>query len=425
VSATVSQTIVSSGAKALVGMSWMFAGSMLSRLVTLAGQVVLGWLLLADDFGAYAFAISVAGVVAAVRNGGTAQVIVQRGSEYAQHSGLFFKYSLAFNLVAMLALLAIGIPMWAGGSPAGLILCSMAIAIPLGTPSVLFKAKLTIDGRFQEVARIGLWSAVLWQASIVFFAWLGWGALSFVVPPLLQALYENVAGWSYVRQLPHFEQKQTWEKYLHLFRETRWLMLSAAMLAPATSGTYFMVAMLHDVATTGIYFFAFQLVVAFGTPIYGAVESVLPSIFVKMEPDRTRQVATYVRAIKAALLVGLPAAAIFSLVIPDVMHFLWQGKWDVAAPLVQVLAACVPAWIVVAIVRSLVEARGLWRLRFGIVSFYGLGGMAAAAIGAFTGAAQSVALYITAYYVCFAALLPLALAGKLGTSFLPGRVQVR
>lgn len=397
-------------------MSWMFAGSMLSRLATLAGQVVLGWLLLADDFGAYAFAISIAGVVAAVRNGGTAQVIVQRGGEYAQHSGLFFKYSLAFNLVAMLALLAIGIPMWAGGAPAGLILCSMAMAIPLGTPSVLFKAKLTIDGRFQEVAKIGLGSALLWQATIVYFAWLGWGALSFVLPPLLQALYENLAGWRYVKQLPQLRQSQTREQYLQLFRETRWLMLSAAMLAPATSGTYLVVAMLHDVATTGIYFFAFQLVVAFGTPIYGAVESVLPSLFVKMEPDRARQAATYVRAIKAALLLGLPVTAVFSLAIPDVMHFLWQGKWDVAAPLVQVLAACVPAWIVVAIVRSLVEARGLWRLRFVIVSFYGLGGMAAAAIGALTGGPQSVALFVTVYYVCFTALLPIALAKQLGTS---------
>lgn len=383
--------------------------------------MLLGWFLLPGDFGAYAFAISLTAVAAAVRNGGIAQVIVQCGSEYTRHAGLYFRYSLAFNLLAMLVLLAVGLPMWINGSPAGLILCSMAVAIPLGTPSVLFKAKLTIDGRFREVAQIGFWSAVLWQSTIAYFAWLGWGALSFVLPPLLQALYENIAGWSYAKQLPQLRQPATRQDYLHLFRETRWLMLSAAMLAPATSGTYFVVAMLHDATTTGIYFFAFQLVVAFATPIYGAVESVLPSMFVNMESDRARQVAAYVRAIKVTLLVGLPAAAVFSLVIPTIMHFTWQGKWDAAAPLAQVLAACVPAWVIVAIGRSLVEARGLWRLRFVIVSLYGIGGMAAAVIGAWTGGAQSVASFVTVYYVCFATLLPLALAKATGASFFPAR----
>lgn len=391
----------------------MFAGSLLSRVVTLAGQVALGWLLLADEFGAYAFAISITAVVAAVRNGGTAQVLIQRGHEYSTRAGLFFKYALAFNSLAMLVLLAIGIPLWMSGSPSGLILCSMAIAIPLGTPSVLFKAKLSIDGRFQEVAKISLGSALLWQASIVCFAWLGWGAFSFVLPPLLQAMYENVAGWSYVKQLPQFRQKATREEYLGLFRETRWLMLSAAMLAPATSGTYFVVAMLHDVTITGVYFFAFQLVVAFGMPIYGAVESVLPSMFVKMASDRARQLALYGRAIKLSFIVGMPVAVVFSLIVPLLMHFTWQGKWDIAAAPVQILAICVPAWIVVAIARSLVEACGMWRLRFVIVSLYGVGGMGAAAIGAFLGGTQSIALFVTIYYVCFAALLPVALAKPL------------
>lgn len=416
---------MSSGAKAIAGMSWMFAGSVLSRLTTLMGQIVLGWLLLADDFGAYAFAISITAAIAAIRNGGIAEVMVQRGGEYARDSSLFFKYSLAFNLAAMLILLAIGITMWVHGSPSGLILCSMAVAILLGTPSVLFKAKLTIEGRFHEVAKIGLGSAVLWQASIVYFAWLGWGPLSFVIPPLLQALYENLAGWFHVRQWPQLGKKATRQEYLQLFRETRWLMLSAAMLAPATSGTYFMVAMLHDVATTGIYFFAFQLVVAFSMPIYGAVESVLPSMFVKMESDRARQAAAYARALRAALLVGLPVAVAFSVVVPAAMHFTWQGKWDLAAPLVQILGACVPAWIIVAIVRSLVEARGLWRLRFAIVGSYGIGGMVAATIGALTGGAPTVALYVTIYYVCFALLLPIILSGRLGASFLLRRVHAR
>ena len=74
--------------------------------------------------------------------------------------------------------------------------------------------------------------AVVWWCWVG-FAWLGWGALSFVLPPVLQAVYENVAGWRYVKQWPRLGPAAAREDYLRLFRETRWLRLSAAMLAPA------------------------------------------------------------------------------------------------------------------------------------------------------------------------------------------------
>jgi PST family polysaccharide transporter len=408
---------VSNSAKAIGGMSWMFASSVVSRLATLAGQVVLGWLLLPDDFGAYAFAISITAATAGLRNGGTTQVLIQRGNEeYAATAGLILKFSLCFNLLAMLILLAIGIPMWVSGSASGMILCSMAIAMPLGTPGVLFKAKLTIDGRFQEIAKLTLWSAVLWQASVVCFAMLGWGALSFAIPPLLQAMYENVAGWFYVKQWPSIRQNEGRQRYLDLFRETRWLMLSAAMLAPATAGTYFVVALFNDPATVGVYFFAFQLVVAFSTPIYGAVESVLPSMLVKLESDRSRQLAAYGRALRTALIIALPVATVFALVIPTVMHFTWQAKWDAAAPLAQILTACVPAWILIAIGRSLIEARGWWRMRFVVVALYGIGGMAAAVAGALAGGLQLIAQFVTLYYIGFAVLFLIFLARRLGVA---------
>ena len=52
----------------------------------------------------------------------------------------------------------------AKGTKPGLavVLVGISLSIPLGTPAMILKARLTIDGRFRELASIGFGSAVVW-----------------------------------------------------------------------------------------------------------------------------------------------------------------------------------------------------------------------------------------------------------------------
>ena len=372
----------------------MFAGNALTRVVGLAGQILIGWLLVPEDFGVYAFALSLSTAVVALRNGGSSQVVIQRGHEYHLRAGLFLRYSLAFNLIAMVLLLGVAVPFLLRSAPAGILILGTAISLPLGTPAMLYRAKLAIDRRFRELSTIGVWSA----------------ALSFAIAPILQAGYESLAGWRYVGAIPNARQKQPKQEYVQLFRQTRWIMLSDAAVALATSGVYFVVGVLTDTRTVGAFFIAFQLVVAVSLPVYGAMETVFPPLLSQLGSDTARQISAYSRILRITVVASVPLSIACALALPVSIHFVWNGKWDIAAPAAQILAGCIPAWLLITAGRALIEARGYWRTRFVILAIYGFGAIAAAAVGAHVGGIDAIALAITLFYTTFAAIFLLSQA---------------
>ena len=386
---------------AAAGMTWIVAGNVLVRLLGLVGQILLGWFLLPEDFGVYAFALAIATAVSALRSGGITQVAVQQGQTFNQQIRHYFRYALAFNLLAMAILIGVAIPYLFNNSTTGIVLTGIALSIPAGTHASIARIKLTVDGRFRELAIIGLWSALIWQTATVSLAIAGMGAASFALPPLLQALFESVTIW---RVAAISSQQTLTEKprdYRGTFRQCRWLMLSAVMLALATTGDYFAVSLLASPVIVGTYFFSFQLVVALSSPIISGFEAVLPNYFLSRDAGKT-QLDAYMTMVRRIAVVGIPLSIGTALVAPVAIHLLWQGKWDGAAAAAQTLALCIPAWIVTAAGRTLMEAKAMWRSRFGMMATYGTGGMLSAAMGALLGDVSVIALCVTLFYIGFA-----------------------
>jgi O-antigen/teichoic acid export membrane protein len=400
-------------AAAVTGTLWVIVSNLLTRGLSFVGQVIMGWLLVPEDFGIWALAVSISTAVGALRNGGTSQILIRRGHDYAAQAAPVFRFSLAFNILAMLLLIAVAALMRTSRPAVAIVLLGLAISIPIGTPAMLLKAKLTIDRRFRELATINFGSSFIWQAAVVGLAFGGLGAMSFALPPLLQAAYESVASWRATKAFPNVRTHAQARDYWLLFRESRWVMLSAMALGLATTGDYFAVAMLTDVRTAGIYFFAFQLVVAISAPLYGALETVLPPLFTQLNDDRPRQIAACTRTLRVMMGAGAPAAATFALGAPLAIHFIWHGVWDEAIPVARILAACVPAWLLVSAGRALIEARGLWRARFMVLGLYGLGGISSAALGTLFHSVGAIAACVAAFYVSFSLVFVLVL-GRLG-----------
>jgi O-antigen/teichoic acid export membrane protein len=400
-------------AKAVSGASWMFASTTLSRAIAVLGQIGIGWLLKPADFGVWALALSMSTAVMALRNGGTTQLLVQRGPEFASQARFFLRYSLLFNTLAAAVLVGLSVPYLLKHSAVGFALLGIAVSVPLATPAMLYRAKLTIDGRFSCLALINFGSSTLWQVSVFALALAGFGATSFACAPILQTTFETLAGRRAVGRLPPGSGSRPWGDYVGLFRQSSWVMLSAAVLSLGTTGDYFAVGMLTDLTTVGIYYFGFQTVVTLSMPIYAGLESVLPTLLVKLREDPQRQTAALARAMRAIVGTAVPLAITFALAAPMIVHLLWHGKWDVAIRPTQILAACVPAWLIIHSVRALLEARGYWRLRFALLALNGVGGITAAGVGTYFGGVANITLTVSVFYVSFGLLLLLALR-KLG-----------
>jgi O-antigen/teichoic acid export membrane protein len=393
------------------GMRSIALASVLARLAGLGGQLALGWFLAPRDFGVYALAVGISGVVTALRNGGTTQVLVTRPDSYAKNVGLYFRFSLAFNLFAAALLMVAATATYSRKPDLALILVGIGLSFPIGTHAALLRGNLTIHKKFRELSVIDVASAVTWQISVCSLAWLGFGAMSFAVPPVLQAIVETALAWVYATKVPRIT-KYGRQAYLRLFRDTRWIVLSAFLLAFSTTGDYFAVGVLANLRTTGAYFFAFQLAVSLTGPINASIETALPTLLAAAAGEPARQRAIYRTVTNFVLLLVVPASVGFALIARPIVELAWQGKWDYAIPAIQLLVVCTPAWLLVSIGRALLDAQGLWRLRFLVIGIYGVGGISAAAVGALTNELSVIALLVTAFYVAFAAVL-LFVVGRL------------
>jgi O-antigen/teichoic acid export membrane protein len=392
----------------------MVLNNALARVVAFTGQIALGWFLLPTEFGTYAMAVSITTVVGALRNGGSAQLLIQRGSEYETLVSLFLKYSLSLNVLAMIVVFGLApfAPRLFGPPELTLLIVCIGLSFPLGTAATIFRTKLTIDNRFQALAMLNTTSTILLQVTTVGLAYLGYGVFSFVTPLIIQVVYETLAGRVLVGKVPGLNKRFEWRQAASLLRETRWIMLAGAMLALATTGDYLAVGLLTDELTVGLYFFGFQLVVAVGVLFSSGIEAVFPSVLAQLNLNRPRQAVAFLKSLRVITLASMPACVVVIIVGPTVIHWLWHGKWDAVSSSVQVLSACIPAWLIVNTGRTLIEARGSWRIRFWMMGAYGIGGMASAGVGASIGGLHDIALAVSAFYVLYAISF-LAIAPKL------------
>jgi len=393
------------------GMSWMAVQSVGTRVLSLTGQLILGWLLNPSDFGLYALALSISNAVGALRNGGVTQLLVRHSEDFEEHTPSLGGFALIFNLMAA-ALLALLAPLAASHFHSrqliGLLLC-IAVSFPVGTQAVIYRSRLTVDGRYRDLTALTFASTLFWQVATVGMAFAGCGPYSYVIPTMLQGPFETVVGFWLVRHWPHLELRPDKDRFMAVFRDTRWVMLGAAMLSLATTGDYMAVGLFTNAAMVGQYFFAFQLVSSVGTLISSGIESVLPPLLARPEFSRSKQNAAVLEMTQIFMLLSWPLAGLVAFATPPLIQFLWGPKWAPAAGAVQLMAFCLPAWILKSVVRSLIEARGLWKQRFIFLGAYGLGGILSAAAGATTGKLEIIAGAVTGFYLIFAAGLVMIL----------------
>lgn len=381
----------------------MFGNSVVGRFAGLLGQWALGWLLVPEEFGVYALAVSTAAIVTALRNGGATNVLISRGGEYEQLAAPYLSYALAFN-TCLMVILAVAAPLihtlFEVDGLRLLLLC-MAVSIPIGTVGAILRAKLTIDQHFKRLAMLGATSAVVWHASVVLMAVYGCGVISFGIGAVIQALFESVSAWWVVRAIPAVSPRIDRAVVMVLIRKAKWVMLSAIALALATSGDYVAVGIITDNATLGIYFFSFQIVVSIAALLNGSFEAVFPTMFTRIRYDRHAQRTSYMTAVRMTILVAVPLATCFIFVAAPIIDILWNGKWGAAISPIQILGVNIVAWLVVSLSRAIFEANELWQGRFWFLVTYGVGGICAAGMGALRGGVEDIALFVTVFYGAF------------------------
>jgi O-antigen/teichoic acid export membrane protein len=390
------------GGLAATGMLWVSVGAVASKFASLGAQLVLGWVLSTEDFALYAIAISWSTIVLALRNAGTQRFLIQKGNSYDEFASVCFKIALLFNGIGfvLLALAAPALSHLYDSQSLNAIIWIIALSLPLNTASLIFQAKLSSEMKFQKLTRINIWSALLRHGSMVAFALMGLGPISFVLPLILIAVFETVAGWYVVGAWPP-NRRLTWQAMRGVLQDSRWIMLTSLAGILVMNGDYLAISLLQTKETLGIYYFGFQLSFSLAALFTNGVEAVMMPAFSSFHNDQERQKVAFFKAARVLMLGATLACFALVLTANPLVHGLWGGRWDSAIPVVQLLTLSLPIKLVVPLCRSLLEGRGEWKFVSTLLLVDGIGTIIAGGVGAWLGGLMTIAAVVSGYNLLF------------------------
>lgn len=413
------------GGLAATGMVWATIGTIASKLASLGAQLVLGWVLSTEDFALYAIAISWSTIILALRNAGTQRFLIQKGSGgYDEFASICLKIALLFNGIGfvLLALAAPALSHLYESTSLNAIIWIIALSLPLNTASLIFQAKLTSDMSFGKLAHINIWSALIRHSSMAIFALIGLGPISFVLPLILIAIFETMAGWYTVGEWPP-SRRLTWPALCGVLRDSRWVMLTSLAGILVMNGDYLAISLLQTKETLGIYYFGFQLSFSLAALFTNGVEAVMMPAFSRLHHDQERLKMAFFKATRILMLGATLACFALVLAATPLIHGLWGGKWDRAIPVVQLLALSLPVKLVVPLCRSLIEGRGEWKFVSQMLLADGIGTLIAGSLGAWLGGLMTIAAVVSGYNLVlglmFCGVVAKRIGGSLGDMLIP------
>jgi O-antigen/teichoic acid export membrane protein len=362
---------VAIGNRALKGSVWMIGATGAAKAFGFACQLALAWFLTKEDYGVYAIAISLSVFLSVLRDGGLPQVLEQKGDRFDSFAGAVFWMMLAMNCGTGLVLALIAKPaarFYGIADLAGVVML-FAVTIPLSVVPSVLSARLALDLKFRELGLVQVVSAMARNGLLLFFAWAGFGARSFLLPVLVTSVTDSLLLWTVARCSP-WNMAPQFHLWRELFAGGRWVLLGTFSIAVGNNGAYFILGKLLPADIVGTYFFAYQLVVQLGVLLSDNVYQILVGSFARMRGELSRLRSAVPPALGMIVLVGAAASLMIGAIYEPLEQVLWHGKWAGAGPGIQILAVLWPVTAGASVLRALQMATGHFR-QWGIVTLLG------------------------------------------------------
>ncbi len=154
-----------------------------------------------------------------------------------------------------------------------------------------------------------------------------------------------------------------------------------------------LIARLLSTTSLGLYNVAYNLATVPNTLLLGALQPAFMAAGAKLQDERSRLRAAYLQMLATLLVLAVPAFAVLALLSPDLVRLLYGAAWEGAGPVLAVLFAFMPAYVIWGISTPVLWNTGRpqheWALQVPLLAAGALGlwwaarhGIVAAAVGA-------------------------------------------
>ncbi|MEM9065846.1 MAG: oligosaccharide flippase family protein [Planctomycetota bacterium] len=323
------------------GAGWLTAGSLLGKVFGLASQIVLGAILIEEQYGAWAAIFGFNVIASAVRDLVIVELMIRGGrEELSENFGPVIWMGGGMSLLTALAMFAMGYvfaDQFDNPDFAKLNTFFAGLHV-LSFPTVLTRGLLAIDLRFRRIGMMNVAGSFGRSTAGIIAASLGAGVYSFIFAFYAEYVAVLIAG---VRRLglKDLSLRPNFRRWPRLLKDLPGLLVSRVGITLTNGGDLLLLGAMSTQAVAGVYLFAVQLVNQFAVVLGQGVQGVLLPGFSRLRHDPPRLRAALGRALDAqALLAGLGCGGLMAC-IDSAMNFVWLDKWE---------AATVPAQIFVA-----------------------------------------------------------------------------
>lgn len=386
----------------------MIGQTILSKVVTTLGMIVLAWLLENREFGAVSLAYAVSAFAGFFQAAGVRDVLVQRHARFGRWATAGFWMSLAVSGTAaalMLGAAPIASRLFESPELPGLI-ALLALRCVFDGLSVVPLARLHVDLRFRFIAALALCTTTGAMVLSIIMAWMGFGAYSFIAPTAVMAGAQTVLLWSLVH--PRVGRSPQIRRWRYMLGDSSFLWGVGLLMVVITQGDRLVLGLFHSDKVVGDYFFAFVLSVQVVQLLGSNLGVALFPALSHLQHDPNRQAAAFVRASRVLGLVLIPACLLQSTLAGPGIRLLLDDKWLPIIPACSVLSLAMAFVAISTPTVSLFKAQARFKLFFwfnaaGAAAMMALVLIAAASSRA-ENAAFSVAVAILIHYIIFGPL---------------------
>ena len=385
------------GERAARGVAWMVLQGLGSKIIAIAGQVALAWLLGRKDFGQVGLAYAIFGFASILQQSGLREILVQRHRHLRRWENAAFWMSLAGGLLSAVFMLA--------AAPAASVLFEsprltglvavLSLTGPIAALAIVPTSRLQIDLRFRYLSIVNIVSSTATVLLNVLFAYLGFGAYSFILPlPIVAALRTVLL---LAAAPPAIRLRFQFRRWRYLVGDSGLAIASVVCIVVSMQGDYLILGYRYGDEQVGLYFFAFNLSSQTMQLLAANIAGVLFPTLSKLQMEPRRQCHAFVRASRLSAVLGVPFCLIQAAVAAPAFALLFDPKWQASVQVFQVLSLGMASLTASIAAGSMMQAQGRFRLLFFVSFAFAALFIAAVWIAASVGQARAVAVAVAIY----------------------------
>jgi PST family polysaccharide transporter len=320
------------------GFAWTFGGGIAGKCIAFIGQIVLAWILDRRDFAFVGMAYTVSAFAGLVQQSGVRDVLIQRQSRAPDQQNAGFWLSACLGLlsgVGTIVAIPLAVRYYHEPRLAGL-LWVLAAQNLVAAVALVPEVRLTLDLRFRFLSTLTFATTVLTLGLTILMAWLGCGAYSFVIPPLIALIVRLLFCWS----ASHFQPALHlgFALWRNLFGESWLAVASTFFFTVVSQADYIILGRIRGEDVVGPYYWAFNLSVQTFQIIILNASAVLFPALARLTSEPLRQRNAFIRSGQAIVGVAMPATALQAVAADPGVRLLFDPKWYAAIPMLQFLS---------------------------------------------------------------------------------------